>query len=62
MFCSGLACAEVVEDVAVEGELHALTGDLLKLLNGFALEAGVVDQNIELSPFAQSFVHNLSAP
>lgn len=61
MFCSGLTCAEVVEDVAVEGELHAFTCDFLKLLHSFALKTGIIDQDIKLSPFAQILIENLPA-
>ena len=40
---SSLSDAEVVEDVAVEGELQSLPADVLKVVHALALEAGVVD-------------------
>lgn len=40
---SSLSHAEVVQDVAVEGELHSLSADILEVLHILALKTGVVD-------------------
>lgn len=61
MLYGSLGHAEVVQDVAVEGELEPLSADVFKVLYVFALEAGVVDQDVDPAPFVNSLLHNAPA-
>ena len=55
---SSLSHREVVQNVAVEGELQPLPRDVLKALYGLALEAGVVDQDVDSAPLVHCLLHN----
>ena len=52
---------EVGQDVAVEGELQPFPRDVLKLLHILALEACVVDKNIQPAKLVHCLLDNLPA-
>ena len=58
---SCLSHTEVGQDVAVEGKLQSLPGDVLKLLNVLALERCVVHQHINLTKLVHRLCDNLPA-
>ena len=56
-----LGNGEVCQDVGVESSLQSGTVNLLKLLNQFALEGSVVDQDVNAAPLLDSLVYNVPA-
>ena len=43
----------------MERELQSLPGDFFNLLHALALETGVVDQNVQMTPLCHSLLDNL---